>query len=191
MTIFLEVAVNVPHATGVFHYHLPPELEDRVTVGHLVIVPFGNQTVQGVVLDFVDQPSVLETRPVLELVDPAITITEQQILLAQRMSKDCLAPLASCVGLMLPPGLEKQADLLYTSKVGKSHAGSYPGHLLEELNTTQSRLLKLLDKRGPLRGQQIDRSISRVNWRPAARSLVRRGLFTTQPVLPTPTMRPE
>jgi len=190
MTIYLEVAVNVPQAVGVFHYHLPPELEEQVEVGHLVIVPFGKQTVQGVVLSFVDQPSVLETRPVLELVDPAITITRQQIQLAQRIARDCLAPLASCVGLMLPPGLEKQADFLYKPKV-RAFMADYPYSNGKELNSTQTRLLKLLDKRGPLRGQQIERSMSHMDWRAAARTLVRRGLLTTQPVLPTPTVRPK
>ena len=191
MTIFVEVAVNVPQATGVFHYHIPPELEEQVTIGHIVVVPFGNQTVQGVVLDFVDQPDVLETRPVSDLIDPVITITAQQILLAQRMARDCLSPLASCVGLMLPPGIEKQADILYTPNGEKSRNGNYPGNLSEELSTSQIRLLKLLDKRGPLRGQQIDRSMSRMNWRSTARSLVKRGLLTTQTVLPTPTVRPK
>ena len=187
MTIYLEIAVNVPRAThqrstgGVFHYHLPSELEDQVKVGHLVIVPFGPRTVQGVVLGFVDRPQVAETRPVLDLVDPAVALTQQQILLAQQMARDCLAPLASCIGLMLPAGLEQQADLLYTTQ----------GRTPENLSVVQTRLLELLYKRGSLRGQQIDRAMPRTNWRLAARTLVRRGLLTTQPVLPESKVRPK
>ena len=50
MPIYVEIAVSVPQVQGVFDYHLPPELEDRVEAGHLVTIPFGKQTVQGVVL---------------------------------------------------------------------------------------------------------------------------------------------
>jgi primosomal protein N' (replication factor Y) len=181
MTTFVAVAVNVPQVSGVFDYHLPPEVASQVRLGHLVLVPFGRQTVQGVVVDFPAQPSVPETRPVLEVVDPAATLTSLQIALARQISHDCLASLASCIGLMLPPGVEQQADLLYTLR------GSMPG----ELTKTQTRLVNLLSQRGPLRGQQIDHAIPRLDWRSAARSLIRRGLVTTQPVLPSPKVKPK
>jgi primosomal protein N' (replication factor Y) len=178
---FVAVAVNVPQVSGVFDYHLPPELVGQVRLGHLLLVPFGRQTVQGVVVDFPDQPGVQETRPVLEIVDPAAAVTTLQIALARQMAHDCLAPLAACISLMLPPGVEQQADVLYTLQ-GAAPAG---------LSKTQLRLVKLLSERGPLRGQQIDRAISRIDWRSAARSLSRRGIIATQPVLPAPKVRPK
>ncbi len=181
MPTYVEVAVNVPQVSGVFHYHLPEELQGLVRQGHLVLAPFGSQTVQGVILGFVDQPMVAETRPLLELVDPSIALTVQQIALARQMAEDWLAPLASCIGLMLPPGLEQQADLLYTAH----------GREPDDLSETQKRLLHLLYQRGPLRGQQIDHAMRRVNWRLAARPLIRRALLTTQPILPAPTVKPK
>jgi primosomal protein N' (replication factor Y) len=181
MPTFVEVAVNVPQVSGVFHYHLPEELEGLARQGHLVLAPFGSQTVQGVILGFVDHPMVAETRPLLELVDPSIALTLQQIELARQMAEDWLAPLAACISLMLPPGLEQQADLLYTAH----------GRLPDDLSETQKRLLHLLYQRGPLRGQQIDHAMRRVNWRAAARPLIRRSLLTTQPILPASTVKPK
>jgi primosomal protein N' (replication factor Y) len=181
MTQYVEVAVNVPQVSGVFHYHLPPELEDQVVSGLLVLVPFGPRTVQGVVLGFVDRPGVQETKPVLDIVDAQAALTGPQMALARKLSHDCLASLAACIGLMLPPGLEQQADLLYTPHRGAAR----------DLTPTQNRLLGLLYKRGPLRGQQIDHAMPRLNWRAAARALVRRSLLTTQPVLPEPKVRPK
>lgn len=178
---FLEIAVNVSHVSGVFHYHLPAELQDQVQVGHVVLVPFGAQTVQGVVLGPVEQPMVEKTRPVLDLVDAQISLTWQQIALAKRMSADWLAPLAACISLMLPPGVDQQADLIYTAQ----------GRLPDDLSVTQQRLLRLLYRRGPLRGQQIDHAMRRVNWRAAARSLIRRGLVRTERLTPAPTVRPK
>ena len=109
MTVFVEIAVNVPHVSGVFHYHLPAELEGRVDRGHLVTVPFGKQMVQGVVLSVVDAPSVPQTRPVEALLDPQPVVTGAQIELARHLSEVTLTPLSVCLALMLPPGLSQLA----------------------------------------------------------------------------------
>ena len=181
MKKFLEIIVNVPHVAGIYHYHLPPELEKKVRKGHLVTVQFGRQIVQGVVVGFVDRPSVAETRPVIALVDQNAVLTMDQITLAQKLSFDCLAPLADCVSLMLPPGLDQQADLLYT-----------PVNIAaRKLTSTQQRIMNLMDQRGPMLGRQFDRAMKRVNWRSSMRSLVRQGLVIKQPVLPAPKVRPK
>lgn len=181
MTTFLEIAVNVPQVTGVFHYHLPHELEGSLDVGHLVVVPFGKQTVQGVVLRFIEHPEVAKTRPVIDLVDPDAVLTYEQLELARYMSNEYLAPLASCIGLMLPAGLMQQSDVLYSLQAEEA----------DDLTDTQARLWSLLKRRGSLRGAQIDHGLRYVNWRASVRSLVRRGLVTTQSVLPPPKVRPK
>ncbi len=180
---FLEIAVNVPQASGVFHYHLPPELEGRVLPGHLVTVPFGAQTVQGVVLRPVDVPDVPQTKPVLALLDADAALTSAQIALARQLAEDTFSPLAAVVGLMLPAGLAQQADTLFeTLRVLEDPKG---------LTELQQRLLTLLQKRGPLRGRQIDRAIPRANWRASMRGLTLKGLVASRPVLPPPTVHPK
>jgi primosomal protein N' (replication factor Y) len=67
MLMYARIAVNIPTITGVFDYHLPSELNGQVGVGALVTVPFGKQTVQGVVVGFITEPSVPETKPVLSI----------------------------------------------------------------------------------------------------------------------------
>lgn len=186
MPVYVEIAVNLPHVSGSqlsggFHYHLPPELEGQVQVGHLVLVPFGQQIIQGVVMRQVDQPEIAETRPVLDLVDAQAVVTSQQIALAQELAVRCLVPLSTCIGLMLPAGLERQADVLYVPL-------DFTG---QELSVLQARLLKMLRERGALRGGQIDRAIPRANWRAAMRPLIRHGIVKTQPVLPQPHVRPK
>lgn len=185
MTVFVQVAVNVSHATDVFDYHLPPELEGRVQIGHLVEVPFGRQLVQAVVLRFAEFPAVSQTRPVSSLLDAQAVLTPLQIALAQRMAHDSLASLADCIRLMLPSGLSQQADLLYTPLLRPPGGGGRP------LTPLQSRLTALLEKRGPLRGRQIDQALPRQNWRAAARSLIRSGRLAAAPVLPEPSVRPK
>ena len=181
MTTYLEIVVNLPQVDGVFHYHLPLELEGKIRVGHLVVVPFGRQTVQGVVSGFVDQPGVAKTRPVEELVDPRAVLTLQQFELARNMAQVNLAPLSACIGLMLPPGLDQRADVLYTAQQAAPAS----------LTPTQKRLLGLLNKRGPLRGAQIDRAMGPVNWRTSIRPLVKRGLVATESILSEPKVSPK
>ena len=189
---FARIAVNVPSVTGIFDYHLPPWLEGLAGVGQLVTVPFGRQSVQGVVLELVSQSSVAETKPVLELLDPLPVLTGVQIELARKMAQSTLNPLAAILGIMLPSGLSQQADQRYEIREKKieirekgKENGSQAG------TAVQARLLKLLSEKGPLRGRQIDRHFGRVDWRKSAQSLLRSGLLTSQSVLPPPTIHPK
>ncbi|MGE5222304.1 MAG: hypothetical protein ACM3PY_07700, partial [Omnitrophica WOR_2 bacterium] len=184
MPTYLEIAVNVPQVVGVFHYHLPSELEGKVTPGHLVEVPFGKQTVQGVVIHYVDQPDVAETRPVTRLIDPGLVLTQAQIDLAIEMSKSTLAPLASCIGLMLPPGLGQKSDKEYQIDRALTRDS------LPQLDLLEKKVFAVLEKRGPLRGRQIDQFIKNASWRHAADRLVKKGLLSAHSVLPSPTIHP-
>ena len=48
--MYAEILPNVPSLKHSFHYSVPPALAGSVRAGHLVVVPFGKQRVQGVVL---------------------------------------------------------------------------------------------------------------------------------------------
>ncbi len=181
MTAFVQLAINVPSVAGVFDYALPESLAGQIGVGHLVIAPFGKQTVQGIVLRFIDQPSVPETKEIIELVDSQPVLTQAQIFLAESLAESTLSSLASIVGLFLPPGLNQQADVLYELR----NTQQAPE------NEIQKRLLNLLNTRGPLRGRQIDRHFAKVDWRKTANALVRRGVLTSKSILPPSTIRPK
>ena len=86
MTFLVQIVVNVPAVSGIYDYAVPESLAGIVGVGHLVIVPFGKQTAQGVVFRFIDQPSVKEVKEVSELVDPEPVLTQAQIALAETMA---------------------------------------------------------------------------------------------------------
>jgi len=184
MTIFVQIVVNVPAVSGVFDYSVPESLLGKVGVGHLVIAPFGKQTVQGVVFRFIDQPSVPEVKEILELVDSAPVMTQAQIALAEAMSADTLASLASMVSLFLPVGLSQEADTVYQTIDPRSQTteDSPP-------SVIQRRLLELLTERGPLRGRQIDTHFRKVDWRRTAGYLVRKGLLASRSVLPPARVR--
>ncbi|MCJ7511582.1 MAG: primosomal protein N' [Anaerolineales bacterium] len=179
--MYAEVAVNLPPVRGTFHYHLPPDLEARLQPGHLVIVSFGQQRVQGVVLRLLEQAEVPETKPVLELVEDAPVLTATQLALARWISQTSLTPLIECLTLMVPPGLAQRADTEYRLTAAETPAKT----------EAEARLVGLLARRGPLRGRQIDRLLPRQEWRRSAEHLVRRGGLQRTPVLDPPKVRPK
>jgi primosomal protein N' (replication factor Y) len=183
--MYARIAVNVPAVSGLFDYALPPELEGKIGAGHLVTVPFGKQTVQGVLLELIATPSVAETKPILSLLDPLPALTAAQIALARWMAERFLASLAAMIDLMLPAGLAQQADTLYAISGQQSAISN------QQLTATQSRLINLLQEKGNLRGRQIDRHFKNVDWRKTAQYLVRAGALSSQSVLPPPTVRPK
>ncbi len=191
MPTFVQIAVNIPAVSGVFDYALPVELEGRLGVGHLVTVPFSRQVVQGVVLRFIDQPSVQDVKTVIDLLDEQPALTAAQIALAETMAMQTLNPLAAMVGLMLPTGLSQQADVLWAVDEGRWTEDVGLSSSVSGLSQTQKRIMALIEKRGSLRGRQIDRHFKNVDWRPSARKLVEMGILRAKSVLPKPRVRPK
>lgn len=178
--MYVEIAVNLPAVRGTFHYHLPTHLRGSVGPGHLVTAPFGPRKVQGVVIAMPDRPEVPETRPVEALIDPEPVVTQDQLALARWMAEYYHASLIDCLTLMIPPGLNQPADSLHTLLEPEA-AGE---------TAAQQRLIKLLNRRGPLRGRQIARSLSRLDWRRAADQLVRQEVIQRRPILNPPRVAP-
>jgi len=182
---YARVAVNVPTVSGQFDYHLPTDLEGMIGVGHLVTVPFGKQTVQGVVLELVPAPAIEATKPILDLLDTQPVLTPVQIELAKQLAETTLNPLAAMIDLMLPAGLSQQADTLYSIAKPQSTI------LDQQSSIIQSRIVKLLSERGPLRGRQIERHFKNVDWRKTADWLAHRGVLARRSILPPPSIRPK
>jgi len=190
MPVFVQLSVNIPSISGVFDYQLPSHLEGQVGIGHLVTIPFNNQIVQGVVLRFLEKPSVADTKSVIDLLDPLPVLMAAQISLAEKMAEQTLNPLAAVVGLMLPSGLSQQADTLFN--IRESERSNFEDQISKtEFSQTQKRVLALLQERGPLRGRQIERHFKHVEWRKSAQALVRRGILSSKAVLPAPRVRPK
>ncbi|MBI5354102.1 MAG: primosomal protein N' [Chloroflexi bacterium] len=179
--MFARLAVNVPTITNLFDYSIPPELAS-IKPGCLVIVPFGNQIVQGVVVELLDSPSVENPKPIIDLLDPAPVLTQPQLALAILLAESTLNPLASIVSLMLPTGLSQQADIQYSVIRDQSSVSD---------SSVTKRLLNLLKERGVLRGRQIDSHFAKVDWRKTAQVLVKKGILSTKHVLPPPRVRPK
>lgn len=104
---FAEVAVDAPTGPSrTFSYSIPDGRP--LSPGQLVLVPFGPRTIQGVVFELTDAPSVEETREISEnLFDDAV-VNETQLALAHWISDYYRCSLFEAVAPMLPPGSRVQ-----------------------------------------------------------------------------------
>jgi primosomal protein N' (replication factor Y) len=183
--VFVQVAVNIPQVNSIFDYHLPPEIEARVQPGCLVVVPFGRQMVQGIVLKTMANSDIPETRPVETLVDEQPVLTAALLALGAWISEQTLTPIGTCLDRMLPPGLSQHSDTLYSLNPEPQTQDNRP------INPFQQRLIDLLQRRGELRGRQVEAAFSHQNWKPGMQELVRRGWVLSRAVLPPPTVHPK
>ena len=179
---YVEVAVNVPGVSGVFHYALPESLKSDFKAGQLVEVPFGHQQVQGVIVREITEPEVSEIKEVTAILDKRISLTQHQIALAFQLQQQTLAPFTACLSLMLPGGISQLADTLYTLV--------QPPASTKDLHPNEKLILNALQDRGPLRGRQLDKALPRRHCRGQARKMVERGWLKSEPVLPPPRVRP-
>ena len=189
--LYARLAVNVPHVQGIFDYHLPVETQADFKLGHLVEVPFGRQSVQGIIIEFPERPAVTQTKAIQKILDPAPVVTSEQIKLAQYISRETLSPLGVTLQAMIPAGLSVQADILYRLSDESKILLEEGQLLLQELTPSQTRLLDLFIKRGPLRGRQLDRALPQKNWRKSAGSLARRGIIESESTLADPSVKPK
>jgi len=181
MNSFARVAVNVPTVSGVFDYKIPVVLAGQVQVGCLVTVPFGQQIVQGIVVELPDQSQIAQLKTLIDLLDTQPVVNASQIQLAHWMADTYYSSFADCLQVMIPPGLSQQADSLFTL----ANSGvSLPSGLTD----LQKRVVSLLSERGALRGRQLDAAIPRQNWRAAIKTFINNNWLQTRSVLPKPTV---
>jgi primosomal protein N' len=85
-----------------------------IASGQVVVVPFGKQIVQGVVLYPLEQPIVEKPRLIQTVLDSEAAITPQKLELAKVIAEESFTSLGVCLSLMLPVGLRQQSIQRYT-----------------------------------------------------------------------------
>ncbi|HAE86370.1 MAG TPA: hypothetical protein DCG78_07725, partial [Anaerolineaceae bacterium] len=181
---FADVSINLAHIDRSYHYAIPEELQGKLQPGCLVVVPFGKQVVQGVVLAFIDQPEVPHVLEIQELISEETVLTPAQLALAEWLARETFAPLGACVSLMIPNGLSQRADQLISLVRDFDEPPA-------EMPPLQKRILKLLKARGSLRGGQIERALPKLEWRRSLDTLRKNGWLKTKSILPPARISPK
>jgi primosomal protein N' (replication factor Y) len=168
--MYAELAIYQAPVRQTFHYAVPAEL--AISVGQLVEVSFRTARSQGIVLSLSETSPVPHVKPILDVIVAEPVVTPTQIALARWMSDQTLTPISACLWLMLPPGISKRGDTLYT--------------LLQPQTEISHKLIDLLRERGPLRGAQVDRALPKSRWRDSIAPLIQQGIIQREAVLAAP-----
>jgi primosomal protein N' (replication factor Y) (superfamily II helicase) len=165
-----------------FHYSIPTHLSAQLTVGQLVVVPFGATERQGIVLGLSDTSPVSETREILAISDLRPALALPQIELARWMSRQYLAPLPQAVQLMLPPGLVRRL------RVSLEPGESAPRR---DLDDEEQVLLRQVQTLGKLSVQTVKRRLGIDRAEVTIRRWVRAGYVIRRQQLAGPRARPK
>jgi primosomal protein N' (replication factor Y) (superfamily II helicase) len=178
---YAEVAVRseAPYRHP-FTYAVPSDL--ALAPGQGVLVPFGSRTLQGVVLSLSPEPSFDgEVRQLLRVADELPLLPTHLLELARWMADRYVAPLFSCVALLLPPGVARRARVrfvaLHPASATKTNAreGAILGALAGVLHADKTSLERATGLKRI--GATLD-------------SMARRGLIAREYSLTTPTGGP-
>ncbi len=199
MMRYAQVVVNSPLTVGkpieqdravaestrerAFTYAIPERLADSIALGQLVWVPFGARRLQGVIVAFSDSSPVEQTKEIEAIVDARPFLSAIHLDLARWIARTYLCSLHDAVGLMLPPGVEQQTEILLSLAPPSTAAQDVAR---ENLTDKQRALVDALARDGETKLRALPREL-----RAAIRPLVERGIVVKRSTVTPPQARPK
>lgn len=120
MTIGVLVELRAKQVDKIFTYLVPNNLEEKISIGKRVEVPFANQVLEGFILQV--NPSydkTYELKEIIDVVDDEIILNKELLELGKYMSNTTLATLISCYQVMLPKALKAKQGYKLNKKIIK------------------------------------------------------------------------
>ncbi|MBR2022013.1 MAG: hypothetical protein IJ939_06200, partial [Clostridia bacterium] len=108
MTYAKVHVINAPyHIDKDYSYHLPIELEKKVGIGSIVVVPFGGANKQklGLVTELCSECDCKTTKPVLGVPGKYMFIDEEMLEMCKFMKEHLFCSLGDAASCVLPSGL--------------------------------------------------------------------------------------
>ncbi|MBI4220203.1 MAG: primosomal protein N' [Chloroflexi bacterium] len=170
---FAEIAVDIPGDRGrTFTYSVPSGMDARP--GHVVWVPFGRQTVQGIVFGLAETTSLAGTREILRYVHEKPLLTLAQLEVARWVADYYRVGLFLATSQVLPSGLAEEIRT-YVTVAGDRRRPS-------DLGVREARALEWVRGAGKMRRDLLGRKLGRGGLDVVDR-LARRRLLVTSTVV--------
>ena len=187
---YADVAVDAPvgHART-FTYGIPARFTARP--GQLVWVPFGSQTLQGIVVELSSAQPDFPTRDILQPVEPSPLLGPEQLQLGQWLSRYYRSPIFAALSLMLPPGFESRVRsriLPVPPIIPENPLPANPGPAQGREETVTA--LQTLSDKGPMSQADFVKLLGRRGIRELNR-LLERGEVRRDVTIPRPSVIPK
>lgn len=97
---------NVKNLNRTFDYKIPVELENEISIGSRILLPFGGkkQLEEGYVVGIKESSEYIEKLKEISKVEEKNAISPENIQLAKYMANRYFCNISDCINLMLPPG---------------------------------------------------------------------------------------
>ena len=150
MAKYANIIIDISHEKldKTFQYRIPPEMKDEITEGMQVIVPFGNRTIKGYVLELTDKAEfdTAKLKDIKAVDSNAMQIESQFIALAAWMRKNYGGTMNQALKTVIPikeKAKEKKSRLVRLM-LPLNEAASLLEELKRKHRTARARLLEAL-----------------------------------------------
>lgn len=145
--MIIEVLVELSHRNidKTFDYLVPIELEEKIKVGIRVLVPFGNQKLEGFVLKIKNKnDSNIDLKEIIDVVDDEVILNEELLKLGKYISDSTLSTLISSYQVMLPKALKAKKNVKISKKFNTYICLNHNQEEGLKLSKSQEEILKVL-----------------------------------------------
>lgn len=134
-----------------FTYLIPDSMKTIIKVGMKVLVPFGNKTINAIVLEITDKKPDYKTKEIISISNPNFYLNEEQIKIAYFLKEETLCPLISAFQVMLPSALKVKKQEhnydIYTEYITLNKDSNYQEYIKNNpRRTKQIEIINLLQK---------------------------------------------
>ncbi len=170
-TQFVDVLLPVP-VPGLFTYRVPAEMNEELSVGARVIVPFGSRKVLTAVIARIHQnpPSKYTAKYVLELLDESPMLMPTQLQLFKWMADYYLCTMGEVLNVAMPSGLKISSQSRIQLRPGAEWAD-------KEINEKELQLLEALKEKPSLTYEEAAEAASIKNIYHLIKSLIGKSLI--------------
>ena len=119
MYINVLTSISAKAVDKTFTYHVPDNLIERVKIGIRVLIPFGNQKLEGFVLEVNVKTELDNVKDIIDVLDDEVVLTDELLDLGLKMKDMYLSTLISCYQVMLPRALKANKNNKINKKFEK------------------------------------------------------------------------
>ena len=116
MKVEVLLELKAKNIDKTFTYQVPLNLINQIEIGKRVLVPFGNQKLEGFILNITDEEVGYELKNIIEVIDETSVLTPEMLEIGKYVSKKTLSNLINCYQTMLPKALKAKNGVLINKK---------------------------------------------------------------------------
>ncbi len=187
MSRYIEVAVGLP-IDRLFHYAVPPHLEEEVALGKRVLIPFGTRQITGYIVGFIEESPIDRIREIIDVIDREPVLSSQMLKLTKWVSDYYLSPWGQVIETALPIGTKMESKRVIKLKE-IDLAKVIPE--IEKKSLDQAQVLRILEGKKEMSLEGVMRKMKKKGVYSAVNALEKKGLVESRLILKERLVKPK